>query len=197
MILLRSLFLLKPSFAGFSLIEGFLWVLRSLALTCIFGFNAPLAADRSELHQQIDKAIQSLASPDPAERQQAVELLLTAPPIFRENMHKALKEEAQVIANSLPQHLDEYTTFEAIFVTEDYTILRYMVHLEPGTLDEESKQELKDYLHRQSLMNSCRSPGSVSLSLLFGKSVYLDYRYSTGVPLFTFSISWEDCENMP
>lgn len=114
-------------------------------------------------------------------------------------MHKSLKEEARVIANSLPQQIDEYTTLETIFVTEDYTILRYTVHLEPGTLDEESKQEINGYLHRQSLMNSCRSPGSgsVSLSLLFGKSVYLDYRYATGAPLYTFSISWEDCENMP
>jgi len=174
-----------------------MWVLRSLALACLFGFNVSLAADRGELHQQIDKAVASLASSDSAERQRAVRFLLAAPPIFRENMHKALKEEARVIANSLPQQIDEDTTFESIFVTEDYTVLRYMVHRELGTLDEESKQELKEYLHRQSLMNSCRSSGSVSLSLLFGKSVYLDYRYATGAPLFTLSISWKDCENIP
>jgi hypothetical protein len=197
MIHCASPFHLKTSFAGFYLRDCFLSVLRNLALICLCGFSAPLAADRSELHQQIDDTIQSLASPDPAERQRAVSLLLAAPIIFRENMHKALKDEARVIANSLPQQLDEYTTFEAIIVTDDYTLLRYIVHLEPGRLVEESKNELKNYLHRQSLMNSCRSPGSVLLSLLFGKSVYLDYRYATGVPIFTLSISWEDCENMP
>lgn len=83
MILYAPPFLLKSSFARFSQIDGFLWVLRSLALICLFGFNPPLAAaDRSENHQEIDKAIKSLVSPDLGERLRSARFLLAAPLFF-------------------------------------------------------------------------------------------------------------------
>jgi len=96
--------------------------------------NAADLGERSELHERIDQAILSLGSSDSGLRQQAADFLLAAPPVFRSNMEDAYMKEAAGVAKSLPQQIDEYTTFQSLFVSADATYVGYTVHFNKNDL---------------------------------------------------------------
>lgn len=146
------------------------------------------------LHDQITEAIIGLASEDVAVKQRAIDFLQSAPPEFRENMESQYRSEAQALAQSLPQQIDALTTIQSVFVTNSEMQITYTLHFNSGEYPDSDLQAIKSNLTDQTRTEVCHIPGSVLLSLLYGKDFVRNYFYSDGNLLHSVRVSWKDCK---
>lgn len=105
-------------------------------------------------------------------------------------------KEAAGVAKSLPQQIDEYTTFQTFFVSEDATYVGYTVHFNKNDLSVADSANISNTLSEQAVVQICREGGTVLLSMLFGKDFVRAYSYSSGEPFFKIRVSWEDCQEL-
>jgi len=163
-----------------------------LLLICLFVL--PATESKSEdLHDQIINAIIGLASKDARTKEESIRFLLAAPPEFRKNINAQYRAEAENLAKSLPQQIDAYTTAQGVLVTTSELQLNYAILYDKASLNEEEVKDLQYHLTDQAKKQVCSTPGSVLLSLLYGKDLVRNYYYQTGEPFLSIRVSWDDC----
>jgi hypothetical protein len=85
----------------------------------------------------------------------------------------------------------------SVLVTKDTTLFVYTVHLDKETLPPDTAIGIKSALRDQGISQICRTPGTVLLSMLFGKDVLRSYKYENGELFFKVRVTWADCGTAP
>lgn len=156
-----------------------------------FGISSVCVAE--DFHERIDAAIEAIASTDTARREEAAELLLTAPTTFRQQLVVDYKRQAGTLANSLPQQIDEYTTIDAVLVTDNSIHFNYSVSFDENTLTSEERRNMHNLLTSKNVTQICSNPGA-ALYLLYSNEIIRSYSFFDGAFFFETRVSWRDCQ---